>query len=232
MGKLFNMDSPLFIFLGKLADLVYLNILTLICCIPVFTAGAALTALNYVILKMVRNEEGYLTRAFFKSFKQNFKQATVIWLLFIFMAGIFAGDFFIFRYSAHTLPAWFQTALAAVAFVVVFANMHVFPVLAKFENTIKQTFKNSFFMGILSLPKTIAMMVLWVAPTIILIFFVQALPIVFALGISGPAYLCALLYDKTFRRFEPEKSTGVDEGTVMSDLSEAEMKQTDEVSIR
>ncbi len=208
MGKLFDLESPLFSFLNKFADLVYLNILTMICCIPIITIGASMTALNYVVLKMVRNEEGYITRAFFKSFKQNFKQATLIWLILLLIAGILAGDAFIMSYSTVAFPSWFRIALAIVAFIMVFATIHVFPVLAKFDNSIKQTFKNSLFMGILSLPKTILMILCWAVPAVTLIFFFRAFPIVFLLGISGPAFVGALLYNKTFKRFEPEEDTG------------------------
>ena len=208
MGKLFDLESPLFSFLNKFADLVYLNILTMICCIPIITIGASMTALNYVVLKMVRNEEGYITRAFFKSFKQNFKQATLIWLILLLIAGILAGDAFIMSYSIVAFPSWFRIALAIVAFIMVFATIHVFPVLAKFDNSIKQTFKNSLFMGILSLPKTILMILCWAVPAVTLIFFFRAFPIVFLLGISGPAFVGALLYNKTFKRFEPEEDTG------------------------
>ena len=92
MGRFFNIDSPIMVGLNKLADLIWLNILTFICCIPIITVGASITALNYVALKMVRNEEGYVTRSFFKSFKQNFKQATIIWLIMLLVAAIIIGD--------------------------------------------------------------------------------------------------------------------------------------------
>lgn len=82
MDKIFNLDSPVMQALNKVADLIWLNILTMVCCIPIITVGAALTAQHYVVLKMVRNREGYITRSFFKSFKANFKQATCIWLIF------------------------------------------------------------------------------------------------------------------------------------------------------
>lgn len=206
MGRLFDLDSPLFSGLNKLADLIYLNILAMICCIPIITIGASMTALNYVALKIVRNEEGYITRAFFKSFRQNFKQATVIWLILLLIAGVLAGDVFIFSYSTLTFPSWMRIMPAVVAFILVFTMMHVFPVLARFDNSIRQTFKNSLYMGILSLPKTILMMICWAVPIVILVFFFQAFPIVFALGISGPTFVCALLYNKTFKRFEPEES--------------------------
>lgn len=209
MGRFFNLDSPIMSGLSKLADLIWLNILAFICSIPIITIGASLTALNYVALKMVRDEEGYVTRAFFKSFKQNFKQATIIWLIMLLAAAVIIGDLFIFGFSGLAFPAWTKIALIAISILAVFATMHVFPVLARFENTILNTFKNSFFMGILSLPKTVLMMAIWAVPIIISIYFFQAFPLVIGLGTSGPVFLSAMLYNKTFKRFEPEEEAPV-----------------------
>lgn len=205
MGRIFNLDSPVMSFLNKMADLIYLNFLTLICCIPIITIGASLTALNYVTLKMVRNEEGYITRSFFKSFKQNFKQATIIWMIMLLFFFIFVGDLYIFSYAKIAFPSWLKIALIAVGALVLFATIHVFPVLSRFENTVRNTFKNSMLMGILSLPKTVVMIVCWAIPAVVVIFFTQMLPIVFAFGISGPVFLSALLYNGTFKRFEPKE---------------------------
>ena len=72
MGKIFNLDSPFVQFMSRVADLMWLNILFLLCCIPIFTVGASTTAMYYVTLKMVRNEDSYITKSFIKSFKQNF----------------------------------------------------------------------------------------------------------------------------------------------------------------
>lgn len=228
MGKLFNLDSPVFSFLNKAADLIWLNILTFICCIPVFTVGASMTALNYVVLKMVRNEEGYITRSFFKSFKQNFKQATIIWLILLVVIMILAGDFYILRFALFEFPTWIKVALLAVVVLFLISVMHLFPALAKFDNTIKNTFKNSFLMGILSLPKTILMIFCWAAPTVIGLMVYQIMPLVFAFGISLPAYMCALLYNKTFKRFEPEEIQADD--TEWSVLSEEKKETVPEMS--
>lgn len=64
MGRFFNIDSPIMHFLGRVADLMILNLVTLICCLPVVTIGASLTAMHYVLLKMVRNRESYIVRSF------------------------------------------------------------------------------------------------------------------------------------------------------------------------
>ena len=74
MDRLFNMDNKFFTVMGRVADLIMLNVVFLICCLPIVTIGASLTALHYVTLKMTRNEESYIIRSFFKSFKQNFNR--------------------------------------------------------------------------------------------------------------------------------------------------------------
>lgn len=225
MGRILDIESPFMRGLNKLADLIYLNLLTVICCIPVITVGASMTALHYVLLKMVKNEEGYITRSFFKSFKQNFKQATLIWLILLLAICILTGDFLIFNYSGLSFPKWLQVVMLAVAIFILFATMHLFPLLARYENSIMNTYRNSLFMGILNLPKTVVMMVCWLIPIAIIIFIPQIAPIAFVLGISGPAFLNALLYKKSFQRFEPENEQASDEEWTMEELPEEEQAE-------
>ena len=211
MGRIFDLDSPVMNFLNKMADLIGLNLLAAICCIPIFTIGASMTALHYVALKIVRNEEGYIVKGFFKSFKENFKQATIIWLILLAVMFILLGDLIIFIYSGINFPSWLKIVLLVAAILIVFATMHVFPLLSRFENSVKNTYKNSLLMGILAFPKTILMMVCWVIPVAIAIFLPQLMPVVFCFGISGPAVLCAMLYNGTFKRFEPQEEEEADE---------------------
>ena len=93
MGKFFDMDSPVMRVLNRVGDLMIMNFLMILCCIPVITAGAAFTAMHYVLLKIVRGEEGYLIKGFFKSFKENFKQATILWLLMLLVGCSLCGRF-------------------------------------------------------------------------------------------------------------------------------------------
>ena len=79
-------------------------------------------------------------------------------------------------------------------------------------------------MGILSLPKTIIMMFCWAIPAVVVIYLPQAFPLVLGLGISGPAFLCALLYNKTFKRFEPEEES-CEGWTVEKQEKEGEKKE-------
>ena len=214
--------------LSKLADLIWLNILATVCCIPIITIGASLTALHYVVLKMVKDEEGYITRSFFKSFKENFKQATLMWLMLLVVFILLVADFMIFRFSGIVFPGWCQIALTAIAVLIMFATMHLFPLLSRYENSIRATYKNSLFMGILHLPKTILMMLCWIVPIVITIYVESFFPIVFFLGISGPAFLNALLYKKSFQQLEPETEIKSDADWTVQAVSEEETEEETE----
>lgn len=202
--KFFDLDSPLMQVLNKVADLLWLNILTLICCIPIVTVGASLTAMNYMALKIVRNEECYITKGFFKSFKQNFKQATVIWLLFLLAVLVLAGDFYIMKNSGIEFNIVIKVVIGIVALILGFTWMFVFPVLAKFDNTVIRTIKNAFVMSILQFPKTLLMIVMYALPIVIGMLVPQAFPICFLFGLSAPAYVSALLYNKFFKKLEDQ----------------------------
>ena len=186
--KIFNLDSPLMVFLGKVADLMIINILTIICCIPIFTIGPALTAAHYVCLKMVRKEDTYIVRSYFKSFKENFKQGTIIWLIMLVALLILGGDYYIIAKSGLEFHKVLKIAIIVVGVILLMVMMKVFPTLAKFDNTIKATFKNAFFMALLQLPKVIVMAVLYAAPTVIAIFYYQAVPVVMIIPILEYAY--------------------------------------------
>lgn len=205
MGKIFDLDSPIMRFLSKMADLMILNFVALICCIPIVTIGASMTALHYVLLKMVRNEEGYIIKSFFKSFKQNFKQATIIWLAILVFIIIFVIDLFVFNYSGITFPKVFRVILLVLVFFASMMICYVFPLLSRFENTILQTVKNALLMSILSFPKTLLMLIVYALPVVAWYFTPMAMPFIFLFGISVPAYAAAMLYSGTFKKFEPEE---------------------------
>lgn len=205
MGRLFNLDSPLMVFLSKVADLMILNIITLFLCIPIITAGDAMTALYYMTIKMVRGEDCYIVRGYFKSFKENFKQATIIWVLAVLVFLILIGDFSIIRSGLLSFGRVMTVLLIIITVIYVFTMLYVFPVLSRFENTVKNTIRNAFLMSILNLPRTILLVIINLIPFALLLLFVQSVPFVILFGFSVPAYLCSTQFVKIFKRFEPEE---------------------------
>ena len=207
MSRWFSIESPLMTGLTKLADLIIVNLIAIVCCLPIITIGASMTALNYVVIKIVRNEESYIIKAFFRSFKQNFRQATVITLIFLVIGIIFGFDYMlIYNYmkAGGDFPFWMRVGLIAVTALTFALFIHVFPLLSKFDNTIGKTLKNSVLVSLMIWPKTLLEFIIWIAPTALFIFFPQIMPLLILLGLSGPAWLCAKLYNKNFMKLEPE----------------------------
>jgi len=199
--KFMNLDSPFMRFLGKMADLMILNLLVITCSIPIITMGASLTAMHYVALKIVRNEESYITKDFFKSFRMNFKQATLMWL-FVLVVGVLIGyDIFIMTSTSINIPGVIKVIILVVTAILALTTSFVFPLLSKFDNTNINIFKNSFAISIAKFPRAIVMVVVSLAPIAIL-FMPKYFPFLVLFGFSVPAWISALLYNEVFKRLE------------------------------
>lgn len=188
MNHLFNLDGPVLQFINKIVYSVYLNILWFICSIPIVTIGASTTALFYVTLKISKNEEGSITKAFFHSFKENLRQGTVIWLILLAFGIILGIDGYVLYHMRFENVFWtlctavFCVAAAAYAIIL----MYIFPLLARFDNTIGAMFKNALFIGVRFLFCTALMAVIYFIMLLIVVrIFTPA--VIFGEG------LCALL---------------------------------------
>ena len=200
--KLFDYDSPLMSALTKIANLMILNLLTILCCIPVITAGAAITAMHYMCLKVVRNEESYIVKGYFMAFKQSFKQATKVWLVLLLVIAILIGDFLIINYSGIQFPYWFHVVFYAVSIIALFEYMMVFPLMGKFDNTTLRTIKNALIISIAKFPITLLMIVMNAVPILITLYLIQIFPFVLMFGWSVPAYFAAKMLNKYFKKLE------------------------------
>lgn len=158
MSKLFRMDSPLMRFLTKIADLMVLNILFCVTSIPLITIGASWTALYSVTLKMVRDEEGSVSRSYFRSFRQNFRQATLLWLGVLVVLALLVLDIRVLNGMAGgTAPGLLRVGVEILALLGIMVLQYLFPSLAKFEASLADTLKNACMMALAHLPKTALM---------------------------------------------------------------------------
>ena len=101
---MFKLDSPLMNFLSKVADIMILNVLFVVFSIPIVTIGASFSAAYYMGFKMVKNEETYIVRGFWKAFKENFKQATIMWIVILLVSGLLGFDYRIMYQSGIVFP--------------------------------------------------------------------------------------------------------------------------------
>lgn len=200
--KFLDIDSPFMQVMGKVADLMILNLLTIVCCIPVITAGAAFTAMHYQVLKIVRNEECYVAKGYFKAFRENFVQSTVIWLIMLLIALVLAGDFYVMYSSGAEFHMIFKAIMGAISIFAVFTLLYVFPIQAKFANTVFRTIKNALAMSILLAPKSVLMLILYLIPIALAGFFPSIFPLIMLFGMTLPAFLSAKMYNKFFLKLE------------------------------
>ena len=170
MKQLFSYDSPVSQALFKFCWACCLGAVWLVCSLPVFTMGAATTALYAVMVKLVRDLEGTSPlRQFFAAFRENFKQATVLWLMLL-TVGVFLGaDLYVLshlRSSASGAPAVFWTLLFAVllaaSLIYAVIVLYTFPLLSYFENNNRAMLLNAFLVGVRYLFVTILLLALHV----------------------------------------------------------------------
>lgn len=171
----------------------YLNLLWCVCSLPIVTMGAATTALYAVTFKIARNEDGNLTSQFFKAFKANFKQATVIWLILLVIGTVLGVDIYVLNgLRTHTHGALAIICTIALAMVIaacialVVEIMYVFPLVSMFENDTPSMMKNALLFGTHYLFCTICVFVIYAAMAIAVIALFTPL------AVAGVG-VCALL---------------------------------------
>lgn len=223
MKALFDIDGPALRFVTKIAYSFYLNILWFLCCLPIFTVGASTTALFYVTLKVAKNEEGSLTKSFFRAFRKNFRQATVIWLILLGVGILLGVDGYVFYHMRFDSVLWalgcavFLVALAAYAIIL----MYIFPLLARFDNTVRTMFKNALMIGMRFLFCTVLMACIYFGMALVVVrFFPPA--IVFGEGLC--ALLCSYLLAGVLHLCEEKSAENGEDSLPLPEVSGAEEK--------
>lgn len=233
---IFNYDNPVWRFIGKLGDLILLNILWVICSIPVFTIGASTTAVYYVTLKLSRDEEDSTIRSFFRSFKSNFGQATGIWLILLAVGLVLGVDFWFFSTRQMAMNNVLGAVLSAVSggllLIYLFTVTYVFALQARFYNSVKRTIFNAFFMSIRHLVYTVGMIVadgalvgasflsLLYLPQIFIVFLLFGMPLI----AFANSYFFTVIFKKYIEEDEKEDERHP-ESTPMLGEEDEDMKQ-------
>jgi uncharacterized membrane protein YesL len=221
--NLFKYDSAVSNILSKMWDFFILNIMWVICSLPLVTLGNATTAMYYSLIKMNRKEDYGTTKMFLHSFAQNLKQGCCLTIIFL-LTGI-VWYFGIQTYSTigglFGKIAMVVLSVALIIWGILFS--YVFPLLAQFDNTIKNTIKNAFIISISNLDKTLIITVLNLIPLILFLeipyIFVVSLPI----WLLGGIVIIAFLNTKIFVRiFDKYIATSVEDAKI-SDIENMEM---------
>lgn len=210
MKGLFNPDSPLMRFLSRVADMMLLNALWLLCCIPIVTAGAATTAMYHVTLKLAAGEEEGILKTFWRGLKTNFAPATKVFLLLLLPLLFVIGDGVLLLLGVFGDGVLNNVLLALPIVVFSMVWTYVFPLVAKFENPAGVTVKNALLLCVANLPKTILMTALNLFPIVWMILepvlFARCAVIFLMGGFAWIAYGNGILLNKIFTRLIEQKT--------------------------
>ncbi|MDD6401820.1 MAG: DUF624 domain-containing protein [Lachnospiraceae bacterium] len=206
MSNFFQQDNPLFRFMGRFFDLMHINLLFILTSIPLFTIGASLSASYSICLKIINNEEPSITKEYFKAFKLNFKQATIIWLSLLFGLCFFGYDLYIIycvidpKYLFIQVPVWIIIALLVSIFI------YSFPQIGRFESTTKNIVKNSILISLSNLPVTIFYVVIHLI--LYYLTFVEykniiiAFSLVIFFGFAAIIYFFSIFFNRIFDKIQ------------------------------
>ncbi len=161
--SIFSPDSIFMRVMSRIGDLLVLNFLFLLTCIPVITIGTACSAMYRVCFRFDTEWEGGLVKTYFRAFRENWKQGTVLWLILLVFGVASAVNAWIF-YSLPGLLHYGFIFFGAMLVLVLITAAYAFPLLSQFDSTMKTTLRNAVFMGIGYLPRSLLMTVLNVAP--------------------------------------------------------------------
>jgi len=212
--SLFRLDGPVFQFLERIANLILLNLIFLIFCLPIVTIGPSLTALYSVSMKLVRKEETGIARDFLQAFRLNFRQGCLLFLIFLGCGILLAADIFLLLYSPAIPEAYASpllTATFAVILLLLLVACYAFPLLARFHVTLGNCLRFSLGMAFTHIPTTIGVVSLAILPLFALFLTIAQilhifLPILFLIGFSVISYCQSWFLLRAFRRYTPEES--------------------------
>lgn len=185
----FDENNPLMKALSCAADLIVLNLLALLCSLPLVTAGAAYAALCDTCGKLARNQEGYLLRDYFRALKASLKWGSLLGLAFLLCAAVLAVDY---QLAAQVLPP-LRIVVGAAGFCVLAIGLYAFPLLARFGPPLGKALKNAALLSVGYFPRTAGMVVCTAALWLGMWNVSMLLSLLPLFGLSLPCYVCALL---------------------------------------
>lgn len=199
-----TLANPVLDFINTLCNFVVLNLVFLISCLPVVTIGTALSSLYYVTLREARGEYGYLVRTYIKEFRKNLKSGTAAFAV-LFVIGAVILFNLAFWFNLGGIPAAVITGLMAVGAIVwLFTFTYTFPLIARFNNSTKQTLINAFCLMMSNVKATLALLLIYVMVLFLCVFLVPMKLMMVLFGFAFIAYCQSFVFKKVFEPYEKE----------------------------
>lgn len=197
-GSLFNIDNPIWRTLGLVWDCIWLTILWAIFSIPVITVGASTVALYTVTLKLVRSQEGEITKQFFKAFKDNLGQGIVAGLLMLVIGFVLAANIYFYWAQSGTFSKTILLAQVILAYVYLMLFDYIFAVIARFKNKTLTLFSIAFVLSFKNFGWTLLMNTATICIILLAVFGFAPL---FVISAGAIACINSLILVRIFDKF-------------------------------
>ena len=212
MHNLFHYENPFIQFLVRVGDLMILNALFILCSLPVVTLGASLTAMHRVTQNMLFEQEEPIIKSFFRAFRQNFKQSTLAWLVeLVVIVSLVCDVLLVMAYFDGGLAKAMYILVAVLAILVAGVFSYLMPLIARYENGMRQQVNNAVVLAIIKLPKTVLLTLLNLLPVILLLIsvpvFVQTLIFWVIIGFAFVSFLTSSILKPVFQQLEKGNSS-------------------------
>lgn len=206
MERIFPMDGKFFTFITKLSDLLLLNVLFIITCLPILTIGVSLTALYQTTLQLADNTDSYILRNYFSNWKQNLKQGILIWIPSFIMLILCIFNLSVLPHMPQNL---YRTTCLCLQFVLLFflygIFLYAFSLPKVYRSSCLNTLRNALFMTFKHLPVTCLCLCISVIPYALIIFLPKItgwiLSFFIVIGSSGTAYIHSYILQKVFKKY-------------------------------
>ena len=202
MSGIFDPENKVMQIGVKFADLLLINAMTLIFSIPVVTAGAAFSAMHALALKIYRDEQSAVIREYWRAFRQNLKQGTKLLLIYLAIGAVLGIDIYLIAADKLNWGQYFNLLVLAVTAIYLISLVWVFVLQSRYTFGWKDMIKYSLVLGFRNIPTSVAMVILAAAPVAFFLTMSKAIPFVFLMGLSLPAFLQAMMYSRIMDRFE------------------------------
>ena len=210
MDRFFDANNPVMRFLARIVDLAVLNLMTLACMIPIVTAGAAITAMNNVLIHLVRKDETYVWKMFIKSFRQNLKQGIGLGLLFTAIFAVAGLELMMLHSIDAKSSTMFMIIITVIGICVFGVGIYTFALLSRFENTVRGTLVNAATLALGHILRTLGMLAICAAWAAFLWFAHGITLLVLLYGLTIPGYLCVMIYNPIFETMESNEETAAE----------------------
>ena len=202
--------------LSFLGDIVILNLLFLICSIPIVTIGASATACYAGVCRTLQKKEtGLVFQRFFQDFRAAFRQSTAGWLLELLVICILAGDIWFAVVYSEPDNKFFLIFAIIVGAGILLASLWFYPLVARFQNTFKGHLKNAFLLAFAQFPRTLLVLVIWVItlgiPLTVFEIFAYLGWLWLLAGFSLPMYWTVKLFRKTLQLDKAKEEVSVED---------------------